>query len=55
MMSGDNVDTCKMVAFEAGIVDRNSQDEEFVVMDGFTFYNTCQGIKEKQDAFNNTL
>lgn len=45
MVTGDNIDTAKAIAIEAGILKKELADEEYACMDGKTFRETCGGLK----------
>ena len=45
MVTGDNVDTARAIAINAGILDETNMNEEYAVMDGKTFRELCGGLK----------
>lgn len=49
MVTGDNLDTAKAIAIEAGIVSREQANEEFVCMEGKDFREQCGGLKKLND------
>lgn len=53
MVTGDNVDTAKAIALEAGLLTRAEAELEFSVMEGKQFRELCGGLKKLEDP-NNT-
>ena len=46
MVTGDNLDTAKAIAIEAGIVSKDDADEKYVCMEGKEFRELCGGIAQ---------
>jgi magnesium-transporting ATPase (P-type) len=46
MVTGDNIDTAKAIALEAGILKQEHKDRKYAVMDGKTFREACGGLKK---------
>ena len=46
MVTGDNLDTAKAIAIEAGIVSRETADQKYVCMEGKEFRELCGGLKK---------
>jgi P-type E1-E2 ATPase len=44
MVTGDNLDTAKAIAIEAGIVSREHANEQYVCMEGKEFRELCGGL-----------
>lgn len=44
MVTGDNVDTAKAIALEAGILKKEDLGKKYAVMDGKTFRELCGGL-----------
>jgi Ca2+ transporting ATPase len=55
MVTGDNIDTAKAIALEAGILDPKDADLEYACMDGKTFRETCGGLKKLEDPSDRNL
>ena len=49
MVTGDNLDTAKAIAIEAGIVTAADADNRFVCMEGKQFRELCGGLKKLED------
>jgi len=49
MVTGDNVDTAKAIALQAGILREDEAELEYACMDGKTFRETCGGLKRLPD------
>jgi magnesium-transporting ATPase (P-type) len=49
MVTGDNLDTAKAIAIEAGIVSREDADNKYVCMEGKEFRELCGGLKQLSD------
>jgi magnesium-transporting ATPase (P-type) len=49
MVTGDNLDTAKAIAIEAGIVSREEADNKYVCMEGKEFRELCGGLKQLND------
>ena len=45
MVTGDNLETAKAIALEAGILDPKSQDVEYACMEGKAFREICGGLR----------
>lgn len=45
MVTGDNLETAKAIAIEAGIVKPHECDQEYACMDGKTFREACGGLR----------
>lgn len=46
MVTGDNLDTAKAIALEAGILDPRDSDKRYACMDGKTFREACGGLRK---------
>jgi len=46
MVTGDNIDTAKAIALEAGILTEAQKDRKYAVMDGKTFRELCGGLRK---------
>jgi len=46
MVTGDNIDTAKAIALEAGILKHEHKDRKWAVMDGKTFREACGGLRK---------
>jgi Ca2+ transporting ATPase len=55
MVTGDNVDTARAIAINAGILDDTNMNEEFAVMDGKTFRELCGGLKKLEDPSDRNM
>ena len=55
MVTGDNLDTAKAIAIDAGIISAKDADLEYVCMDGKTFRETCGGLKRLEDPSDRNL
>jgi len=55
MVTGDNIDTAKAIAIEAGILDAKDADLEYTCMDGQTFREIVGGLKKLEDPSNRGL
>ncbi|CDW88443.1 calcium-translocating p-type pmca-type family protein [Stylonychia lemnae] len=53
MVTGDNLDTAKAIALEAGIINAEEAETEFVCMEGKQFREICGGLVSIKDE-NNT-
>ncbi len=49
MVTGDNLDTAKAIAINAGILRAEDAEKEYVCMDGKTFREECGGLKKLED------
>jgi magnesium-transporting ATPase (P-type) len=54
MVTGDNIDTAKAIAVEAGIIEPKDLDKKYACMDGKTFREACGGLR-KIDTGNDLL
>lgn len=54
MVTGDNLDTAKAIALEAGILDPKDADLPYACMDGKSFREACGGLR-KIDTGNELL
>lgn len=45
MVTGDNLDTAKAIALEAGILKHHESELEYACMDGKTFREACGGLR----------
>ena len=50
MVTGDNLDTAKAIAIEAGIVSALEVDLQYVCMEGKQFREMCGGMKKIEDS-----
>ena len=55
MVTGDNIDTAKAIAVEAGIVSAADVDKEYVCMEGKQFRELVGGLKKLEDPSNRNL
>lgn len=55
MVTGDNIDTAKAIAVEAGILRPEEANSEYVCMDGKTFREVCGGLKQLEDPSDRNL
>lgn len=55
MVTGDNLDTAKAIALEAGILKQEDMDKEYACLDGKTFREVCGGLKKLEDPSNRDL
>jgi Ca2+ transporting ATPase len=55
MVTGDNIDTARAIAIEAGILTAEEADDEYVCMEGKAFREACGGLKKLEDHNNSTL
>lgn len=53
MVTGDNIDTAKAIALNAGILTLDEAKHDYAVMDGKTFREICGGLRKLEDP-NNT-
>jgi Ca2+ transporting ATPase len=49
MVTGDNMDTAKAIALNAGILTEEEAQHEYSVMDGKTFREICGGLRKLED------
>ncbi len=49
MVTGDNLDTAKAIAIEAGIITKEEADMEYVCMEGKQFRESCGGLVKLVD------
>lgn len=52
MVTGDNLDTAKAIAVEAGIITPEEADDEYVCMEGKAFRELCGGLVKMEDFEN---
>jgi magnesium-transporting ATPase (P-type) len=55
MVTGDNLDTAKAIAIEAGIVSREQADSQYVCMEGKDFREMVGGLKRLEDPSDRNL
>ena len=55
MVTGDNLDTAKAIAIEAGLVSKEDAEKEGVCMEGKQFREMCNGLKKLEDPTNRNL
>lgn len=55
MVTGDNLDTAKAIAIDAGIVSREDADKKYVCMEGKEFRELCGGLKKLNDPSDENL
>ncbi len=55
MVTGDNIDTAKAIAIEAGLVKAEDVDKQYVSMEGREFRELCGGLKKLEDPSNRNL
>ena len=55
MVTGDNIDTAKAIAIEAGLVSAEDVDKPYVSMEGKEFRELCGGLKKLEDPSNRNL
>jgi Ca2+ transporting ATPase len=53
MVTGDNLDTAKAIAIEAGIVSAEAANDEYVCMEGKEFRELVGGLKKLEDPNGN--
>lgn len=46
MVTGDNIDTARAIAIEAGILTRDQIGKKYACMDGKTFREACKGLRK---------
>ena len=46
MVTGDNIDTAKAIALEAGILTKDQMSRKYACMDGKTFRELCGGLRK---------
>ena len=46
MVTGDNIDTARAIALEAGILTEAQKDRKYAVMDGKSFREACGGLRK---------
>jgi magnesium-transporting ATPase (P-type) len=49
MVTGDNLDTAKAIALNAGILKQEEADEQYTCMEGKEFREICGGLKKISD------
>ncbi len=49
MVTGDNIDTAKAIAIDAGIVSARDANNKYVCMEGKEFRELCGGLKKFED------
>lgn len=55
MVTGDNLDTAKAIAIDAGIVSAADADSKYVCMEGKQFRELCGGLKKLEDPNDENL
>lgn len=50
MVTGDNIDTAKAIALEAGILTKEQMAKKYSCMDGKTFRELCGGLRKLETA-----
>jgi magnesium-transporting ATPase (P-type) len=55
MVTGDNLDTAKAIALDAGIITKEEADLEYMCMDGKSFREICGGLKKIEDPSDRNL
>jgi Ca2+ transporting ATPase len=50
MVTGDNIDTAKAIALEAGILTKDQMSRKYACMDGKTFREACGGLRKLETA-----
>jgi magnesium-transporting ATPase (P-type) len=50
MVTGDNLDTAKAIAIEAGIVSKEEAENEYVCMEGKQFRELCGGLVKMEEG-----
>jgi Ca2+ transporting ATPase len=55
MVTGDNLDTAKAIAIDAGIVSAQDADNKYVCMEGKQFRELCGGLKKLEDPNDENL
>jgi magnesium-transporting ATPase (P-type) len=50
MVTGDNIDTAKAIALEAGILTKDQMNRKYACMDGKTFREACGGLRKLETA-----
>jgi P-type Ca2+ transporter type 2B len=52
MVTGDNIETAKAIAIEAGLITRQEANQEYVCMEGRHFREIVGGLKKLEDPSN---
>jgi Ca2+ transporting ATPase len=55
MVTGDNLDTAKAIAIEAGIISKQEAELDLVCMEGKQFRELCGGLKRLEDPSDRNL
>lgn len=55
MVTGDNLDTAKAIAIEAGLVSKEEAENQFVCMEGKQFREYVGGLKKLEDPSDRNL
>ena len=55
MVTGDNLDTAKAIAIDAGIVTASEANNQYVCMEGKQFRELCGGLKKIEDPNDENL
>lgn len=55
MVTGDNLDTAKAIALDAGIITKEEADKKYMCMDGKSFREACGGLKKMEDPSDRNL
>jgi Ca2+ transporting ATPase len=55
MVTGDNLDTAKAIALEAGLLTAAEAEHEYACMEGKTFRELCGGLKKIEDTSDRNL
>jgi Ca2+ transporting ATPase len=55
MVTGDNLDTAKAIAIEAGIISKELADTQYACMEGKEFREMCGGLKRLEDPSDRNL
>jgi magnesium-transporting ATPase (P-type) len=50
MVTGDNIDTARAIALEAGILTKDQMNRKYACMDGKTFREACGGLRKLETA-----
>lgn len=55
MVTGDNLETAKAIAIDAGIISQSEADQQYVCMEGKAFRERCGGLKRLEDHHDANL
>jgi magnesium-transporting ATPase (P-type) len=55
MVTGDNLDTAKAIALEAGLITPAQAEQQYTCMEGKEFRELCGGLKRLEDPSDRNL